>query len=240
MSLTPEGIRKLEEMKAIAVRQYERISALPDAVELESFDSSKHTGEFMQLPYRPLMGIDSFNDPTVIMDLVFGEIGRGLAFSETRLIAERLTKSSAIPSTPRTPLLGILESVASLRSSGFNPTSVFAPVNSYVDWYDDLMTYAPPPPFRITKEEEKSYLVFPDGRALRWIWSNKLSPFDDFFVLDKKWAHWISKPNVSHRLEITEKTVGSKLDIIFRVVFKFDVKEESAVRRFTPLKPRRS
>lgn len=240
MSLTEAGSRKLDEMKALAVRQYNRISILPDAVAMEDYDPSRHAGEFNQLPYRPLMDIDSFNDPTVVMDLVFGEIGRGLAFSETRMIAEYLTSSRALPRPSMTPLLGILESVASLREDGFEPTIILAPVDSYVDWYDELMMATlPSPPFRMEKEEEKSYLVFRDGLNLRWVWSSKLSPFRDFFVLDKRWAQWVSKPTIRDRFQITERATDSKLDIIFRVVFRFDPQNESAVRRFTPSKPLR-
>src|SRR5438552_19135644 len=94
MSLTEEGAKKLAEMKVLARRQHNRLSVLPDSVTMEDYKESAQQEEFLQLPYRPLMDIRSFNDPTVVMDLVFGEIGRGLAFSEIRFLAEHLAKST--------------------------------------------------------------------------------------------------------------------------------------------------
>ena len=225
-------------MKQLAAAQYNRISVLPDVVQMEDYDASRHQGGFMQLPYRPLMDTTSFNDPTVVMDLVFGEIGRDLAFSETKLIVERL-KSDVVTGPSATPIRGVVESVASLQSGGRIPSAVLAPVRFYMDWYDELAMTVGPQPFRIEKEEETTHLVFPDGLSLRLVWSNKLSPLDEFFVIDKRWARWVSKPNTHDRFEITERTAGNKVDLIFRIVFKFDVQDAMAVRRFVPQEPRR-
>jgi hypothetical protein len=240
MSLNDEGAAKLARMKELARQQYGRLSVLSDAVTVEDYDPSRHSGEFVQLPYRPLMDVSSFNDPNTVMDLVFGEIGRGLAFSETRYLAEHMASLADSVKVEKTPLQGLLNFTEGLRASGKEPSIVFAPIDYYMDWYDDLMVAARQrTPFVIsTTHEEKSYLMFPDGTKLRWIWSNKLSPFDDFFVVDKNWARWISKRSEAdgERFQITVRERGDKLDIIFRLIFKVEVTDSTAVRRFTPVK----
>jgi len=238
MSLNEEGIRKVARMKELARKQYGRLSVLSDAVTMEDFNPAQHQGEFQQFPYRPLMPISDFNDPNTVMDFVFGEIGRGLASSETKFLADHLASSRVSITVPKTPLEGVLDFYESLKNDGKEPSVVFAPIEYYMDWYDDLMIAAGRNvPFKIASEEEKTYLVFPDERRLRWVWSNKFQPFNDFVVLDKNWAKWISKRSQEdgERLQITIAHAGDKLDIIFRLVFRLEILDQNAIRRFTPL-----
>jgi hypothetical protein len=243
MMLNNEGERKLILMKTLARKQYNRLSVLSDSLMMEDYNPvlPSHGGGYLQLPYRPQLPIGDFNDPATVLDFVFMEIGRGLAFSETKFLAEHLERSVESRKVQKTPLQGVLDFVANLRNSGREPSVIFAPIDYYMDWYDDLMIAAGHNvPFRITNEEEKSYFVLPDGSQIRWIWSNKLSPFNDFFILDKSWARWISKRSEEdgERFQIDVKVRGDKLDVIFRLVFKLDIIDTDAIRRFTPLKGR--
>jgi hypothetical protein len=240
MSLNEEGLKKVARMKEVARKQFDRLSVLSDAVRMEEYDPHHHQGEFIQLPYRPLMPIRDFNDPNTFMDLVFGEIGRGLAFSETKFLTEHLAASSETVKVEKTPLSGVLDFINSLKRSGrYQPSIVFAPIDYYIDWYDDLIVAARKNlPFKIsTAGDEKSYLMFPDGAMMRWFWSNKYAPFDDFYIIDKNWARWIFKRSTEdgQRFQITISQTADKLDIIFRLVFKLEVLDTNAIRRFTPL-----
>jgi len=242
MSLNEEGIRKVDRMKELARKQYERLSILPDAVRVEDYDPARDQGEFVQLPYRPLMPISDFNDPNTFMDLVFGEIGRGLAFSETKFIVDHLASTVSGETLQKTPLEGVRDSCASLRDSGYEPSIILAPVDLYMDWYDDLMVAAREfTPFTMSTTHEKTYLMFPSGDAIRWVWSNKYAPHNEFYVIDRNWARWISKRSEEdgQRFQITIRQAGDKLDIIFRLVFKLEIEDPRAIRRFTPLKGRK-
>ncbi len=243
MKLNDEGVSKVVSMKALARKQYDRLSVLSDSLKMENYNTAEpsHQGEFLQLPYRPQLPIKDFNDPATVLDLVFMEIGRGIALSETKFLAEHLERSVEPIKVQKTPLQGVLDFVASMRNSHKEPSIVFAPIDYYMDWYDDLMAAAGQDlPFKITSEEEKSYLIFPDGSRLRWVWSNKLSPFNDFFILNKSWARWISKRSEEdgERFQIEVKEKEDKLDVIFRLVFRLEIKDTQAIRRFTPLKGR--
>ena len=238
MSLNAEGLRKAGLMKTLARKQYERLSILPDGVTMEDYHPNelRHQGEFVQLPYRPQLPIRDFNDPATVLDLVFGEIGRGLAFSETRYIVEQLQNSAQLQTLPNSPLQAVLAADTILRGNGFRPSLLLAPIDYYMDWYDDLIVAAGPNvPFRITAEEEKNYLMFPDGHRLRLVWSNNLAPFQDFFILDPRWARWISKPSEDgERFQISYTERGENLDVIFRLVFRLAIEDLRAIRRFTP------
>lgn len=240
MSLNQEGIQKVARMKELVRRQYDRLSILPDAVRMEDYDPSLSHGEFLQLPYRPLLPIADFNDPNTFMDLVFGEIGRGLAFSETKFLVDHLAATLPAESVRRTPLEGILDSYTSLQNGGFEPSMVLAPVDYYMDWYDDLMIAARRlnPYTMSTTHDEKTYLMLPDGNRLRWAWSNKVSPFNEFYLMDRNCARWISKRSEEdgHRLQITITQAGDRLDVIFRLIFKLEIEAPRAVRRFIPLR----
>lgn len=240
MILSEEGLRKVDRMRELSRKQYHRLSVLTDAVSVEAYNPARHQGEFLQLPYRPQLPIKDFNDPSTVLDMVFTEIGRGLAFSETRFIADHLAQF-VTSDFSRTPLNGVLESYDSLIASRHEPSLILAPIDSYMDWYDDLMLAAGPnPPFRISTLEEKTYLSFPDGNQVRLAWSNKFTPFDDFFIVDKRWARWIVKlsEDDGEKLQISIVSKRDKLDVTFKLVFKLEALEASYIKRFTPLKGR--
>jgi hypothetical protein len=238
MSLNAEGITKVARMKELARKQFERLSVLSDAALMDDYLPSRDLGEFQQLPYRPLMPISDFNDPSTFMDLVFGEIGRGLASSETKYLTERMAESVRTVNVDKSPIEAVADFRTNLLSSGHYPSIIFAPVDYYMDWYDDMMIHTDrdSPFFLGTHEEEKTYLRFPDGTMVRWVWSNRFQPFDDFYMVDRNWARWISKraSEDNERFQITVSQVLDKLDVVFRLVFRLEVLNPSMIRRFVP------
>jgi hypothetical protein len=224
MSLTPEGQRKLEVMKTLAESAYRDTSILEDAVTVEPYNEVTHRDEFFQLPYRTIMEREWFDDPTYVMDLVFGEIGRGIAYGEHRILVEELGRmTTAIPE--RRPLISVLSKISELVQSGYEPSLIFAPIDYYMDAYTTWLG----PQMRITSSGGHPFLELGQQARLRIVWSGKLVPFTDFFVLDRNWARWI----VKERFNI-EVRPNSQLDTIFKTVYRLEIAEGAeAVRRIS-------
>ncbi|MDE1853856.1 MAG: hypothetical protein KGI38_08955 [Thaumarchaeota archaeon] len=234
MPLSGEGYEKLSSLKRLSKAAYFATSILDDAVTLDNYSPELHSGEFYQLPYRRNMELEWFNDPSYVMDLVFGEIGRGIALSERNILFQELEHLAARRPT-RQPFVHLLAVITEMIQEGYQPSLILAPVDYFTEWHTRWLNPPAQGQMRLSLEDDKSYLNLGNVAKVRVVWSNKLAPSTDFFVLDKAWAKWISKPNKHNRFEIKISELPAGFDIIFRTVYRLEVLDAQMVRRVSPL-----
>ncbi len=70
------------------------------------------------------------------------------------------------------------------------------------------------PQLRITTSASHQFLELDEGIKQRIVSSNKNVPFDDFVILDGRWARWISKPNSKDRLQLEIKENEEPLKLL--------------------------
>lgn len=211
---------KLQKAKEILKKAYNESSDFNELVEVK--DAVPDEADFQMLYFRHQIPTEWFTRTDVAIDVVFQQFGANLAFSETHYLVDRIFSERTIPKVDigeniqKDVILNIEE-----FSNANELNALLAPINQYVDMHTKWLTESPD---KVKMDIRTGNLSF-GNITPKILWSNKYMPFDDFALVDKKFARWISKPSFAERLTIkVSKTENEgNLDLLFYVSLKFNI-----------------
>lgn len=223
---------------------FEYRNYVKEICDIKEFDSKidKHKN-FIQIPIRILMELEDF-DGTVSNEPLGRDLGEELAAGEFNQIIEKL-KNLDIESTIKKLNMETLTSLLKKLPLEFQPTFILIPIDSelYHHMYE-LVDGG------IAKYESDGLFINIMDYHIKVIWSSKMRPFKNVYLIGKDGVRWIYKNNrdmkkirnlsgykddfdeETSKINFVYKQFGRhKLDFIFRVVGLAGV-NENKVRKY--------
>ena len=145
--------------------------------------TDREPSDFHVLTNSEARRLDHFNGDSYYWDFYCKELGRSVALAEKRHIFQELGK---IPGrdepvdASRPSFDWVWRGVQQLRSDGFNPTVLAAPIDFSLPVFKGL---------KIDLQTARN-VELPDGSMLELFWSSRATPLDRFVVLDPRAGHW--------------------------------------------------
>ncbi len=193
-----EGVRedRLASCRAQILESYAEssiVDRLAHVIEL----TDREPSDFHVLTNSEARPVSQFKDNSFYWDFYCKELGRSIALAEERHVFEELGKmpGSDEPVDAARPSFDWLwEGVQQLRSDGFNPTVLAAPIDLYLPVFKNL---------KIDLQTARN-VELPDGSILELFWSSRARPLDRFVVLDPRAGEWKVKldPETHERLTV--------------------------------------
>lgn len=218
------------------LQSYIQASIIEHAAETIDYNEAVHEDlDFLQIGRWLYIPRVWFTDPSTHPDLVFNEIGRGIAFGEKRHIVDTILANEKLKrkKVETVSYPDILEAIKDLISEiGRNMLSLqlvlFAPIEYFVTIHIDWV-------------REHRIRIRPDaliigGFRVKPFWSNKYIDYKDFIILERSLCRWIAKPNVNSRLEveIIEGEKPGKMELKAQTVFNFTILDPEKIRVLHP------
>jgi hypothetical protein len=216
---------------AAAEEGYNRYSRIQYATVPRIFNSITDSElTFSQIGVAQEFEDDWYTNRGINSDMVFYDIGRAVAIGEDNYLLKKiqtvLNKSSLEIEVPREKNFEsrIQQMRDALIDRGYMPNVLFAPIK----FMTPMMLGVPT--FRV--KEGRDYMLTPSG-YLEIFWSNNYTPFDDFFIVNKKqFGEWVFKSDSGDRL-LTEFTRidSKKHKVVARTVVSYKIlREEAGIR----------
>ena len=207
-----------------AYRKASVIDRLANVIQL----TDREPSDFRVLTNSEARRLAHFNDSSYSWDFYCKELGRSIALAEERHVFEELGRVSGrgepIDATNPT-LQAIVESIAELRTAGFTPGVLIAPISLYGPVFKG---------FKIDWEEGR-YVVLADGYRLELFWSSKVAPIDRFVVLDRRAGDWKVKldPESNERITVAigrPKSPPGAVTFLAETVVKYEIVDHERLR----------
>jgi hypothetical protein len=172
-----------------------------------------------------------FTDPSIYPDLVFSDIGRGIAMGEEKYIVDKILANDNVSKITldtigydnivdavNSLVLEMPRPLSTLQLTLFSPIKYF--VTMHIDWAREHgMTIRP------------NELII-DGYRIRPFWSSKYIDYDEFIVSERSLCRWIAKPTVENRLEveIIESDKMGEMELKAQTVLNFAILDPEKIR----------
>jgi hypothetical protein len=190
--------------------------------------TDREPSDFHVLTNSEARRVSQFNDNSFYWDFFCKELGRSIALAEKRHVFEELGKipGSGEPVDPVRPSFDWLwEGVQQLRSDGFNPTVLAAPIDLYLAVFKGL---------KIDLQTARN-VELPDGSTLELFWSSRANPLDRFVVLDPRAGEWRVKldPDTNQRLTVAigrPKSPPLAVTFLAETVVKYEIVDQERLR----------
>ena len=169
------------------------VDTLAHVIEL----TDREPSDFHVLTNSEARPLSHFNGDTYHWDYYCKELGRSIALAEKRHIFEelgRIAGSGEPLDASRPSFHWVWRGVQQLRSDGFNPTVLAAPIELTLPVFKGL---------KIDLQTAHN-VELPDGSRLKLFWSSRTIPLDRFVVLDPRAGEWKVKldPETNGRLTV--------------------------------------
>lgn len=225
-------IKKLQE-------DYFNSSIVEQTTDATDYNEAIHsTLQFLRLGRWIYIPKKWFTDPSIYPDLVFSDIGRGIAIGEEKhIVQEILTNDGVDRIRLETVNYGNLrEIVRELRSTVSRRHQVphlilFAPIDYFVIMHVDW-----------AREENLALMqggnLLVDNLRLKVFWSSKYVEFDEFIVTERSICRWVAKPNVRDRLEVqivSSENQPENMELKAQTVFNFTVLNPEEIKVLQPI-----
>jgi len=191
-----------------------------------SVNIAKNIGQRIKIP------VEWFNDIEHYLNVLFGDLGRNVAFGEelfiTNQVSELVQSIEIVEFTLDTFLEG-LATILSRRNGNHSIEEivVFLPLDYhnilFVNWINETQL--------LTLEPGTRSISF-RGVPLRIIWSNKYNPFSSITFLNKHFGSWWCFPTVDNRLSIETRTVdeNENIEVTVKTRFHFEISATENIR----------
>jgi hypothetical protein len=177
-----------------------------------------------------------FTDPSHHPDLVFTNIGEGIAFGEKKYVVEKILAN---------------DKVTTNTFENINYNHIKEALNDIaleIDVYpinQKYILFAPIKYFTILHidwQREHRYSLIKDGELLvgsfqvKLFWSNKYLDYNEFILLEKSLCNWVAKPDVKNRLtvEIFESDRPEFMELKAQTFFNFTIYNPEKIRVLRP------
>jgi hypothetical protein len=211
---------KLQKAKEILKKAYNESSDFKELVEVK--DAALDEIDLQMLYFRHQIPVEWFTRTDVVIDVVFQQFGANLAFSETHYLVDRIFSEPTIPKVDIEENIqkDVISNIEEFSNAN-ELNALLAPISQYVDMHTKWLTDFPD---KVQMDVRTGNLSF-GNKTPKILWSNKYMPFDDFALVDKKFAQWILKPSFDERLTIkVSKTENEdNLDLLFYVNLNFNI-----------------
>jgi hypothetical protein len=220
-------MKKIERCKRLLLEEYFNSSVLESTVDAVDYsDGMPHNLKFKKFGRWTYIPEDWFTDPTIFPDMVFAEVGRGIALGEEKYIIKQILENKEIESK-QTVKFDYAELLSLAEQLGFSenmflfvPIEYFVPIN--VDWTLKRR--------QIRIEKNDFYL---GDLKIKVLWSSNYLKFDKIILAKKTFGRWVAKPNVRNRLEVEvmeSKQKMDQLELKAQTVFNFRIMDARQVR----------
>jgi len=224
MTRTMTYEEKIVRSEQIVRESYLKASDISQLVEVR--DARTTDEDFLRIYKRTYIPKEWFVREDFYSDLVFRELGSGIALGEKKFFIGEILRQSKIKRETCSDVnfTSLVEKSRSLFETGANPTVLFAPIEYYIkfhlEWYKD-------PSSRI--ESPDSVII--SGHRYKICWSNKYMPFNEFIFVDRRFGEWVYKPSFSERLyvKISESDKIDQLDLLVYTTVKLGILDPSKI-----------
>jgi hypothetical protein len=183
--------------------------------------SDREPSDFRVLTNSEARAEAQFNDNSYYWDFYCKELGRSVATAEERYVFEELSKvpGSGEPLDASQPSFDWLwRGVGQLRTAGFNPTVLAAPIALFLPVFKSL---------QIDLQTGRN-IELPDKSKLELFWSSRIAPLDRFVILDRRAGEWRVKldPHTGERLTVAigrPKSPPQAVTFLVETVVKYDI-----------------
>lgn len=215
-----------------------------------SFDQKADEGRsFLQIYWSgnvPKEWFKKEGDVVYESTFVIGDIGSAVSNGEInmyrKLLLEALKKAKrgfyTVPEKKISPAL-LRRHVIDMKRQGFNPSVLLAPINHMKDmmhWTDGKTNKS-----LINWGGKEEKLVIDGDTSLLLYFSRKVTPFDEFIIIDPKASVWIIKPDAVTGKAITyhireNELYPQKAQILIKTVATIELKSSEGIRVIIPVK----
>jgi hypothetical protein len=230
LPLDPE---KVDRCETEITRTYAEDTILPEVVNLRTYEEEKDKSlELRSIGLGYLVDREWFTSPTHIP--MFSDMGRSIALGEENYLIKQMIEFGETKYIERFDFDALKSAITEFKESGYQPTSLFAPIDYYVELHGWQRSHENKGLRAIEYAERRPYFVINSETKLRIFWSSKYVKFEDFIVVDRKFGEWIVKPDESGNLltiSIREsKKEPRKVDVLVKTSFNFKIVDPKAVR----------
>ena len=226
--MSARALERIEHCKNLIYEYYYNSSIIDKIVQTRDADVSDEN--FLKMYKRIYIPKEWFTREDVYPDLVFEQIGSGIAFSEKKYIIGEILRNEEIErSTVETIDFNTLKETSfSFSQNGIRPTVMFAPIEFFtklhIDWREA-------PDLQINTFDDITILENAREHTYKIFWSNKFMPFDEFIFIDRSFGEWVSKPSFNERLSviISESDRADQLDLLIYTTLKFRILDTNRI-----------
>jgi hypothetical protein len=230
---------KISHCRNKLMESYFGSSIVQNATDAIDYDESIHRNlDFLKFGSWHYIPRNWFTDRSIYPDLVFMDIGRGIALGEEKHIVETISandkvKRIAVESINYSNIVEAASDLVSEVQRSFLPLQLilFAPIQYFVPMYTDWR--------REHRFEMRPSELIVDGFRFKLFWSSKYIDYADFIVSEKSLCRWIAKPNVVRRLEveIRESEKPGEMELKAQTVFNFTIRDPEKIRVLRSTQP---
>jgi len=217
--------RRIARSESLISQSYYKASVIDKIIRVR--DAGASDADFLKLYRRTYIPKEWFVRKDIYTDLIFGQFGSNLAFSEIKFILEEILKNKEIERlhVPEIGFNALLETSVSLIGREVDPTVLFMPIDYYTDLYTDWRVN---PGLRINPFDNITIL----GQRYKIFWSNKYMPFNEVLFIDKNFGEWVAKPNFRERLsaKISESDKVDQLDLLIFTTLKLRLLQTNRIK----------
>lgn len=232
---------KVKQCKEKILESYETHSEISKAVSFKEFDINIDKNiKFDQIGYRPLIPKDCFLEVShVDCSILWSDYGSTVALGEINYFLEKILNNSSIKKTELIDVGNLVElyelieiTVDSLTNKGFNPSTIFLPLdylNKFKrDGWDNESKFN-------GKFMNFDKLKLNESTTLDIIHSSDYKKFEEIIILDRDTCVWTFKPadedNKRLHIKITEYAKDiQKVDLITKTLINLKFENTDAIK----------
>jgi len=228
----PLDSKRVNNCKREIARTYAECTVIPNIVNFRTYEEEKDKDlkfEFIGLRY--LLDREWFTSPMTISE--FSDIGRNIALGEKNYLVKQMIKVGEARFLEQISFEVLKSSINEFREAGYQPTSLFVPIDWGVELHSWWRTEGNKRRMVIEYVNGRPYLVIDLNTKLRIFWSSEAVKFEDFIIVDKGFGEWIVKPEDGNLLSVSIKESEKdrkKIELLVKTVFNFKVVNSKAVR----------
>lgn len=215
------------------LKSYKNNSIVSKVLSTRLYDEERDSNKsFLHIGKKFLIDRFWFTSPTA--EPVFSELGENVALGETNYLLDQIREHQETKTVEEINHEVIKSAVEELKTEGFDPSSLFVPIDYFVQlhkWKTKTEETEFP---TIRYESDEPYFMVDASKKLRIFWSSKHVKLESFILVAKSFGEWIVKPSESGEpltVEISEhRKDKTKIELLIDEVFYLEVIEENAAR----------
>ena len=229
----PLDEKKIRDCKEDILKHYAQGSIVSRVVHSRVYhDASDREKEFLQLGQKVLIDRFWFTNPTAVT--FFSQFGKNVAIGEEKYLIDQLQKDRAVNIVEQISYNCIKSSVELFVREGFAPSSIFVPIDYFVQMHQWIITIGDNDVPALQFESGRTYLTIDENMKLEIFWSSKYVVFSNIIIVDKSFGEWIVKPTDSREMLTVEikdyEKDNTKVVITVKTDFRFEIVNGQAVK----------
>jgi hypothetical protein len=230
---------KIARCKKVLVENYFSSSIIEEVTNAIDFNETAYGhAKFLVFGKWWYIPRDWFTDSSIYPDMVFMDVGRGIATAEKKHIVDTILSNDK---TQRIDLQTIkyndivntlkdlIHSSVRIATAPFPKLVLFAPIEYFVVAYTDWIKEG----LRLIPGTDRFVI---DGFEIRPHWSSKYIDFRAFILYERTSYIWIAKPSVKDRLrvDIEESSKTGSMELKATTAFSLSLDSPEEVRVIRP------